>query len=134
MKKIIFTLFIILISQFGIAQEKTATPNDETVHSAAGIEVQPEFPGGAQEFGMYVQRNYKYPTNVKFLQGVVIVKFVVEKDGSIVDIEVVRDLGFGTKEEAIRLLKNCPNWKPGIANGSPVRVQYVLPIHIDIKN
>jgi protein TonB len=134
MKKITLLLFITLISQLGMAQESTAIPKeDNTVYNAAALEVLPEFPGGNAEFGLYVQRNYKYPTNVKFLHGRIFVNFVIEKDGSIVDIDVVRDLGFGTKEEAIRMLKNCPKWTPGTIGGKPIRVRYSLPIQIDIN-
>jgi protein TonB len=56
--------------------------------------------------------------------------FVVEKDGSVTDIKIIRDLGYGTGKEAKRVLENSPKWKPGIQNGRPVRVQYNLPISI----
>ncbi|MBC7438691.1 MAG: energy transducer TonB, partial [Flavobacterium sp.] len=59
-----------------------------------------------------------------------IVQFVVEKDGKLTDIKILRDLGFGTGKEAIRVLNSSPKWKPGIQNGRPVRVLYNLPISI----
>ncbi|HTG67178.1 MAG TPA: energy transducer TonB, partial [Flavobacterium sp.] len=58
------------------------------------------------------------------------VSFVVEKDGSLTDIKVLRDIGYGTGKEAIRVLQKSPKWNPGIQNGKPVRVQYSLPITI----
>ena len=69
---------------------------------------------------------------VKNLKGKVFVTFVVEKDGSLSDIKVIRDIGLGTGEEAIRVLKECPKWLPGEQNGQKVRVLYSLPISIQL--
>jgi periplasmic protein TonB len=106
---------------------------DNNIYNSAGIEVQPEFPGGAAGFMRYVQRNYRTPEVEEDLKGRVFVEFVVEKDGSLTDIKVLRDLGFGTGAEAIRMLKNAPKWKPGVQNGKTIRVKYSLPIMLDIK-
>ena len=64
------------------------------------------------------------------MKGKIFIQFVVEKDGSLTDIKVMRDLGYGTGAEAIRVLKKSPKWKPGIQNGRAVRVLYSLPISI----
>ncbi len=93
------------------------------------VQVQPEFPGGMDKFRNYVAKNFRVPED-QDINGRIIVQFVVERDGSLTDIKVMRDLGHGTKNEAIRLLKNSPKWKPGIQNGKPVRVLYSLPISI----
>ena len=114
--------------------DKNAEIIDNTVYSSAGIEVQPEFPGGWGKFGQYVQRNYRTPEVDQDLKGRVFVEFVVEKDGSLTDIKVVRDLGFGTGAEAIRMLKSAPKFKPGVQNGKTIRVRYSLPIMLDIKS
>lgn len=114
MKKIVFTLFIILISQLGMAQESTAAPNEEKIYHMAAIEVQPEFPGGPRAFNMYVAKNYNYSNITPPLKGTLFVEFIIEKDGSIDEIKILKDLGFGTKEEAIRLIENSPKWKPGV--------------------
>ena len=66
------------------------------------------------------------------VSGKVIMQFVVERDGSLTDIKVLRDLGLGTGEEAVRLLKSMPKWKPGIQNGRPVRVAYTLPFSLNL--
>jgi protein TonB len=58
--------------------------------------------------------------------------FIVEKDGSLSDIKVLRGIGGGLDEEAVRVLKSSPNWKPGIMNGRPVRVAYTMPIHFQL--
>lgn len=99
------------------------------------VEVEPSFPGGMEAFLKYVQKNYRYPDRA-VLQGVkgkIILTFIVERDGSLTDIKIVRDLKFGTGEEAVRLLKASPKWSPGIQNGREVRVAYTLPIFLDIS-
>jgi protein TonB len=102
---------------------------DNSIYNTAGIEVKPDFPGGLDKFFKYVGNNYQVPEE-EGLKGKVIVSFVVEKDGSLTDIKVLRDIGYGTGKEAIRVLNKCPKWKPGEQNGKPVRVLYSLPIAI----
>ena len=103
--------------------------DDNNIYSTAGIEVKPDFPGGMAKFYKFVGNNYRTPEE-EGLAGKVYVTFVVEKDGSLTDIKVVRDIGFGTGKEAIRVLKSCPKWNPGEQNGKKVRVLYSLPITI----
>jgi len=98
------------------------------------VEVEPEFPGGMTAFLKYVQDNYRYPAPAveQGVNGRIILQFIVERDGSLTDIKIIRDLRFGTGEEAVRLLKSSPKWRPGIQNGRPVRVTYTLPIALAI--
>jgi hypothetical protein len=70
----------------------------------------------------------------KNIQGKVFISITIEKDGSLSDIKSVRDIGFGSAEEAIRVLKLSPNWEPGYQNGQRVRVRYTLPINFAIVN
>jgi len=95
------------------------------------VEKQPGFPGGEGKFGAYLQKNIRYPAVAREnnTQGRVILTFVVERDGSLTDIKVVRGIGSGCDEEAVRVLKNSPKWTPGIQNGRPVRVQYSIPVN-----
>lgn len=102
---------------------------DNNVYNTAGIEVKPDFPGGIEKFYKFVGNNYKTPEE-EGLKGKVYVTFVVEKDGSLTDIKVLRDIGYGTGAEAVRVLKKCPKWTPGEQNGKKVRVLYSLPITI----
>lgn len=138
MKKIYITLLFALISVLGYSQETptsnqdvkpTSSEDDSSIYSITGLEQRPEYPGGINEFYKYIAKNYKRPADDK-LHGKVIVTFVVEKDGSLTDIKVLRDIGFGTGEEAIRILKNCAKWSPGEQNGKKVRAQYALPIQL----
>jgi protein TonB len=102
---------------------------DNNIYNTAGIEVKPDFPGGLEKFYKFVGKNFQVPEE-EGLKGKVFVTFVVEKDGSLTDIKVIRDIGYGTGKEAMRVLKSCPKWNPGEQNGKKVRVLYSLPITI----
>ncbi|RTY70651.1 energy transducer TonB [Flavobacterium sp. LB2P53] len=106
---------------------------ENEVYNTAGITEKPDFPGGISEFYKFVGNNFKTPTQPN-LKGKIYITFIVEKDGSLSDIKNIRDIGFGTGEEAIRVLKICPKWIPGKMNGVPVRVMYSLPITLHSKS
>lgn len=108
---------------------KDVVEEDNSIYNTAGIEVKPDFPGGIEKFYKFIAKNYQVPEE-EGLKGKVFVSFVVEKDGSLTDIKVIRDIGYGTGKEAIRVLKSCPKWNPGEQNGKKVRVLYSLPISI----
>ncbi|MCQ2348584.1 MAG: energy transducer TonB [Paludibacteraceae bacterium] len=94
------------------------------------VENNPEFPGGTQAMMKYLSENIKYPVIAQEngIQGRVICQFVVNKDGSIVDINVVRSVDPSLDKEAIRVIKSMPKWKPGKQRGKPVRVKFTLPV------
>ena len=94
------------------------------------VEENPEFPGGPAKLLEYVQKNLKYPMMAREsdIQGRVFVGFVVEKDGSISNVRVLRGIGGSCDEEAVRVVQSLPKFKPGKQRGNPVRVQYTLPI------
>ncbi len=91
------------------------------------VEEMPDFPGGIQKLLEYIQKNTKYPMMAREsdIQGTVYVGFVVEKDGSISNVQVLRGIGGGCDEEAMRVVESMPKWKPGKQQGNPVRVQYM---------
>jgi len=108
---------------------KVSTNNDKTIYNTAGIDVKPDFPGGIEKFYKFVDNNFKYPDEDIDLKGKKIyATFIVEQDGSLTDIKILRDAGHGTGAEAIRVLKKCPRWIPGEHNGKKIRVLYSLPI------
>lgn len=90
----------------------------------------PSFPGGEEAMMKYIQKEINYPPLAREngIQGRAVVMFIVEKDGSISNIEVVKPLGWGIDEEAIRMVKSMPNWIPGENNFRPARVKIALPI------
>lgn len=98
-------------------------------------EQMPEFPGGQNELFAYLGNNLKYPETAKSegLEGRVVVSFIIEKDGSIGDVEVLKGIGGGCDEEAVRVVSNMPNWAPGVQAGEKVRVNYKLPIQFALS-
>lgn len=100
------------------------------------VENMPEFPGGQQALFKYLSENVKYPVIAQEngIQGRVICQFVVNKDGAIVDIEVVRSSGDASLDkEAVRVIKSMPKWKAGKQRGKPVRVKYTLPVNFKLQ-
>ena len=93
-------------------------------------EQMPEFPGGSAKLMEYIQKNIKYPMMAREsdIQGRVFVNFVVEPDGSISNVAVLRGIGGGCDEEAVRVVNSMPKWKPGKQRGSAVRCAYTVPI------
>lgn len=129
--KIMYTVLFCVITLFVKAQENNQqTEVIESTYSLASLEVKPEFPGGIEEFYKYIGQNFKAPKDKKFPGGRVIVSFVIEKDGSVTEVKILKDCGFGTAEEAKRVLLNCPKWKPATQKNVPVRCQFALPINV----
>jgi beta-lactamase regulating signal transducer with metallopeptidase domain len=91
--------------------------------------IDPQFPGGMQEFFKFISENYKTPTDFKG-NGKIYISFMVETDGSLSEFQVLRDLGFGMGEEAVRVLKLSPKWIPGQEDGKVTRIKYYIPIKI----
>ena len=104
-----------------------ATANADTVYTI--VDQMPQFPGGEQALMDFVSKNVKYPEEAKNknIAGRVFVSFVVEKDGSINEVKVLRGIGGGCDEEAVRVIKSMPKWKPGKQKGQPVRVNFQMP-------
>ena len=98
-------------------------------------EIMPEFKGGLQKMYKWLGRNLRYPNNATAngVEGKVIVTFIVEKDGSISDVRVLKGIGFGCDEEAERVIKKMPKWQAGMQNGKPVRVRYTIPLSFQIN-
>lgn len=94
------------------------------------VEEMPSYPGGDMKMYEYLGKNIKYPQIAREsgIQGRVFVNFVVEPDGSVSNVKVLRGIGGGCDEEAIRVVKSMPKWKPGKQRGKAVRVSYTLPV------
>jgi protein TonB len=100
------------------------------------VEQSPEPKMGMSAFLAYLYENVKYPEKALRLevQGKVFVQFVVNADGTLTDFEVIRGIGAGCDEEALRVLKAAEPWNPGKQRGKPVRVRMILPIHFVYKD
>ena len=99
------------------------------------VEEMPDFPGGMAKLADYLAKNIKYPQMAREsgIQGRVFVNFVVEPDGSVSNVNVMRSLGGGCDEEAMRVVKSMPKWKPGKQRGKAVRVSYILPVNFKLQ-
>ena len=100
------------------------------------VDHQPIFPGGEAGFGQYLAKTLRYPkmAREKNIQGRVVVGFIVEKDGSLSGVKVMRSLGYGTDEEAVRAITASPRWIAGSEKGIKVRVQYAVPINFALED
>ena len=124
------------VSQDEVLEEYDFTPpeieEEEIVEAEIFkvVEEMPEFPGGAAKMMEFIQKNIKYPMMAREsdIQGRVFVNFVVEPDGTITNVTVMRGIGGGCDEEALRVVQSMPNWKPGKQRGSAVRCSFTVPI------
>lgn len=108
----------------------TDEPEPQETEIFTVVEEEPSFPGGEAARKKFLSENIKYPPMAKEagIQGRVFVTFVVEKDGSITDVKVLRGIGGGCDEEAVRVVKLMPKWQPGKQRNKAVRVQFNMPI------
>ena len=99
------------------------------------VESMPEFPGGAAAMYKFLSENIRYPVIAQEnnIQGRVICQFTVNKDGSLVDVEVIRQVDPALDKEAIRVIKAMPKWNPGKQRGKPVRVKYTIPVNFKLQ-
>ena len=99
------------------------------------VEEDPEFPGGLDALSKFIADNIKYPQLAKEnnITGRVFVSFVVEKDGRVGQVKILRDIGGGCGNEAVRVVKLMPKWKPGKQRGKAVRTQFNLPVNFDLQ-
>lgn len=109
--------------------------DEEEVKIFTVVEQDPEFPGGMEALLKYLAQNIKYPQLARDngITGKVFVTFVVERDGSIANVKLLRDIGGGCGAEAIRVVKSMPKWNPGKQRGKAVRVQFNLPVNFTLK-
>jgi protein TonB len=99
------------------------------------VEEQPQFPGGEEALAKFLKESIKYPEEAKSLNisGIVYLTFIVEEDGSISNLHIIRGIGGGCDEEALRVVKSMASWIPGKQRGVPVRVQFNLPVRFTLK-
>lgn len=99
------------------------------------VEEMPAFPGGEAKLMEYVGKNIKYPQIAREtgIQGRVFIGFVVEPDGSVSNVKLLRGIGGGCDEEAMRVVKSMPKWKPGKQRGKAVRVSYQIPVFFKLQ-
>lgn len=135
MRVLALSVFFVFSTLLTFSQDcKKDTINTEKPYTI--VEVMPSFPGGAGEMMKFINENLKYPEPVPEKQGLctrVVVRFVIQVDGSIGDIQLVRNCFEEFDLAVINLIKKMPKWIPGKQNGKNVPVYFTLPVHIDFK-
>ena len=128
-----FTVFL-LFSGAVLAQKDSLTTGKDSV--ILRVEQMPEFPGGQEALYKFISDNILYPKDAREndIKGKVVVQFIVEKDGSVQNVEVVSGVHPLLDEEALRIVKLLPSFKPGMVNGEPVRVRMKLPITFNLES
>ena len=119
---------MILVLLFSFMTSTAQTKKNNMVYDV--VEVMPQYPGGQIAMLKYIMENIKYPKQImeEGIQGRVTVSFIVEKDGRVSNVRLLRSVQPSLDKEAIRVVKSMPKWTPGKHNGKPVRVRFNLPV------
>jgi periplasmic protein TonB len=114
---------------------QTNRQEDNEPKELTDVQKLPSFPGGEAELMKYLSENIKYPAIAREnnIQGTVALSFIVEKNGSLSNVKILKDPGGGCGKEAVRVLETMPRWTPGEANGNPVRVKFTLPVRFRLE-
>lgn len=128
MKNFLLLAIAFFSFQFMNAQEQTSKPQD-TIYDFKEVDIKPEYPDGVEAFYKFIAKNFKVPEE-EGLNGKIITTFVIEIDGSITDIKVLQDIGYGSGAEVLKVLSMSKKWIPAKLNYIPVRVLYQFPITI----
>lgn len=125
-----------ILALLGIAMifNSASAQNKDKVYDFVSVQQQPEYPGGMKAFYSYLSKNITYPESAKKNkeQGKVFLSFIVNKDGSLTDLQIIRGLSESLNQEAIRVLKASPKWNPAKLNKQIVRVKYNLAVNFSL--
>lgn len=128
MRVVLFVLFVLFTSS-----NYSQDVKQDSIYNK--VNIMPEYPdGGANGFSKYIAQNFRTSKIKHSVNGTLYMQFIVEPDGTISDIKCIKDLGYGTCEEATRIIKKSKKWIPGTLYGKKVRVTYTLPIKLDITS
>ncbi len=127
--KVLTVIIVFAFSSFVVAQQGSAVVEEQEVFHDY-ISLAPEFLGGETAMMLYIANNFQYPQSAidNIEQGKVYVEFVIEKDGSITNVKVLRGVSEAIDNEALRLIKEMPKWKPGEVDGNKVPIRLIIPI------
>ena len=125
----VFFLFLTLLSLTVISQAQ----NKDAIYTV--VDQMPQFQGGPEGLGSFIRSNLSYPREAldNNIQGVVVASFIVEKDGSVSNIEIIKGLGYGCDQEVIRLIRLMPQWTPGKKESMNVRVKLNIPVEFKLR-
>lgn len=113
---------------------KPAPSNEDKTYEMFDVTREPTFPGGQANLYKFISDSLQYPAlaREKMIQGLVVVTFVVDHDGSIKEVKIIKDLEGGCGQEAARIMSIMPRWVPGEISGKPVRVRFTLPVRFKL--
>ncbi|BAU54621.1 energy transducer TonB [Mucilaginibacter gotjawali] len=135
MKKTLSTLIAVLfiLSVKGQKYDSLKKP-DANILLYTDHEVHPEFPGGIDGFLKFIEKHIRYPADARKIkkQGKVVLQFIIERDGRVTHVTVMRSVFASLDQEAVRVVSNSPKWKPDIRNGKAVSVRYYVPINFTL--
>jgi Gram-negative bacterial TonB protein C-terminal len=129
MKNIYIFFLMLFLNQFVVAQAPIGVTQKPPIEFN-NVDVRPQFKGGIQAFLNFVSKNYQAPEE-DGATGILLMSFEINELGKITNIKIVKEVGKGAGAEAIRVLKNCPDWTPGMQDGKPVAVLYSFPINLN---
>jgi len=118
--------------EFKMPDEKV---EDNSIHMSSALELAPQFNGGLEAFYQYISKAIEYPTyeQNRDIEGRVVLSFVIEKDGSLSQVEILKGVSEGIDKEAIRVVENSPKWEAGRQRGQEVRVRMNIPIYFQLR-
>ena len=124
---------MMLVLLFSFMTSTAQTKKNNMVYDV--VEVMPQYPGGQIAMLKYIMENIKYPEQAmkEGIQGRVTVSFIVEKDGRVSNVRLLRSVQSSLDKEAVRVVKSMPKWSPGKQKGKPVRVRFVVPVMFKLK-
>jgi len=139
--KHLYSKFIALLLMLAVAPmlqaqvDKNQAPKDEDPVYVY-VEEQPSFPGGDDAMYAFLAKHIEYPHKAleNGITGTVYASFIVQRDGTISDITIRRDIGAGCGAEVVRVIKMMPRWNPGRQKGKPVRCQFILPVKFNLSD
>ena len=127
-------LWALIVILTGCAAEKEPLITSPLSYDKLTEPTMPKYPGGTEKMFEFIADNLRWPgDDDSCIQGRVVVSFIVEKDGSLTDVKVIKSLDPAFDKEAIRVVKSMPKWKPGMDNGEPIRVRYSVPVTFQLK-
>lgn len=125
-----FLILTVFISSISFSQNNLQQDPDDLAIDYSSVDIKPEFPGGMKDFYTYIMKNFT-PPDKENLKGKVIINFIIERDGTMTNMKIKDHVGFGSGEEALRVLREMSKWKPGEHSGKIVRTSYFVKINIE---
>jgi protein TonB len=135
MKRLTFFLLLILLADITYAGTTLNIDTNKSNKVFTAIEHPPEYPGGPLAFNKHITENLKYPDVARLIgvNGRIVLTFVIDRDGKVVEVTPTNCIGAGCESEAVKVLQSLKTWNPGIQKGKPVRVRYSVPINFAIS-